>query len=81
MFTTYDNIQIERQSDREEKKVGTGRFIHYVTIDRDIDREILRQRGGGGRHRQMYTTYNNRQIERYLDREQEEVGTERCIQL
>ena len=27
----------------------------------------------------MYTTYNNRQIESYLDRE-EEVGTGRCIQ-
>ncbi len=27
----------------------------------------LRQRGGGGRHRQMYTTCNNRLIERYLD--------------
>ncbi len=30
---------------------------------------------------QMYTTYNNRQIERQLDREEEEkVGTDRCIQ-
>ena len=30
----------------------------------------------------MFTTYNNRLIERYLDREEdEEVGTDRCIQL
>ena len=30
----------------------------------------------------MFTTYNNSQIERYLDREeQEEVGTDRCIKL
>ena len=29
----------------------------------------------------MYTTYNNRLIESYLDRkEEEEVGTGRCIQ-
>jgi hypothetical protein len=28
----------------------------------------------------MYTTYNNRLIERYLDRDEEEVGTGRCIQ-
>ena len=47
---------------------------------RTVDREILRQCGGGGWHRQMYTTYNNRQIERQLDREEEEEGTDRCIQ-
>ena len=31
---------------------------------------------------EMYITYDNRQIERYLDREEEkeEVGTGRCIQ-
>ena len=28
----------------------------------------------------MYTTYNNRLIESYLDRKEEEVGTGRCIQ-
>ena len=28
----------------------------------------------------MYTTCNNRLIESYLDREEEEVGTDRCIQ-
>ena len=28
---------------------------------------------------EMYTTCNNRQIERYLDRKVEEVGTGRCI--
>ncbi len=38
------------------------------------------QRGGKGRYRQMYTTQNNRQRERYLDREEEEVGTDRCTQ-
>ena len=29
----------------------------------------------------MFTTYNNRQIERQLDREEEEVGTGLCLQL
>ena len=33
-----------------------------------------------GSYRQMYTTCNNRLIERQLDREEEEVGTDRCIQ-
>ena len=28
----------------------------------------------------MYTTYNNRESDSYLDREEEEVGTDRCIQ-
>ena len=28
----------------------------------------------------MYTTQNNRQIEKQLDREEEEVATDRCIQ-
>ena len=42
-----------------------------------IDREIVRQRGGGDRYRQMYTTYNNRYIERKFDREEEEIGTDR----
>ena len=103
MYTTCNNRLIERQLDREEEEVGTGRCIQHVTIDRqrdsqierwrrqaqiDVyniqqqrDREIVRQRGGGGgRYRQMYTTCNNRLIERQLDREVEEVGTGRCIQ-
>jgi hypothetical protein len=29
----------------------------------------------------MYTTYDNRLIERQLDREEEEVGTDLCLQL
>ena len=29
----------------------------------------------------MYTTQNNRQIDRQLERQEEEVGTDRCIQL
>ena len=62
MYTTDNNIQIERQSDREmytandnrlmeryldreeEEEVGTGRCIHQ---QQQIDREIVRQRGGG----------------------------------
>ena len=45
-----------------------------------IDREIVRQKEGGGSYRQIDTTQNNRQIERLLDREKEEVATDRCIQ-
>ena len=52
--------------------------IDVYNIEQQIDREIVRQRGG--RHRQMYTTENNRQIERQFDREEEEVGTDRCVQ-
>ena len=29
----------------------------------------------------MYTTKNNKQIKKQLDREEEEAGTDRCIQL
>ena len=46
-------------------------------MDRQRDSQIERR---GGRCRQMYTTQNNRQIERQIDRE-EEVGRDRCIQL
>ena len=76
--TTQNNEYIERQLDREEEeKVGTDRCKQLRTLDR----EIVRQRGGGGggRYRQMYTTEINKQIERQLDREEEEVGTDRCI--
>ena len=71
--------QVERQLDREEGEVGTDRCLQLRTIERQRD---SLQRGGGGRYRQMYTTQNNRQIERQLDREEqeEEVGTNRCIQ-
>ena len=35
MYTTYDNIQIERYLDRkEEEEVGTGRCLQHKTIDR-----------------------------------------------
>ena len=45
-----------------------------------IEREIIRQREEGGSYRQIDTTQNNSQIERLLDREKEEVATDRCIQ-
>ena len=70
MYTTYNNRQIERYLDREEGEVATGRCIQHSRIDR----EIVRQRGGGGRYRQMYTTQNNGQIERqFIDRRRRNV--------
>ena len=37
MYTTYINIQIERQLDREEEEeVGTGICTQHRTIDREI---------------------------------------------
>ena len=98
--------QIERQLDRQEREVGTDRCIQLRTIDREIVRQT--GGGGGGRYRQMNIAQNNRQreierqrdskidrrrrqvqidvynleqqIKRQLDREQEEVGTNRCKQ-
>ena len=73
MYTTQNNRQIERQLDREEEgQLQIDRYIKHRTIDRQsrvysieqqIDRVIVGQRGRGGRYRQMYTTQNNRQIE------------------
>ena len=55
--------------------------IDVYNIEQQIDREIVTKRGGGGgRHRQMYTPQNNRQIERQLHREEDEkVGIDRFI--
>ena len=73
-------VQIDRQFiERRGRQVQ----IDVYNIEQQIDREIVRQRGtgGGGRYsRQMYTTQNNIQKERQLDREEEEEGTNRCIQ-
>ena len=54
----------------------------YNINNRQRDREIVRQTGEGSRYRQMYTIQNNRyrEIVRYLDRQEEEVATDRCIQ-
>ena len=54
--------------------------IDVYNLKQQIDRGIVRLRGGGGRDRFMFTTYINSQIERYFDREEEEVGTDRCLQ-
>ena len=64
MYTTYNNMQKERQLDREERQLDS------YCIEQQIDREIVRQRGGGGggRHRQMYTTWNNRQRDSNIER-------------
>ena len=101
--TTYNNIQKERQLDRAEEEVGTGRCIQHTTIYRKsdsqierrrryvqvdvynilqyIERAIVRQRGRGGRYRQMDTTYNNRQIDKEIVYGEEgEVGIDRYIQ-
>ena len=77
MYTTYNNRQLERQLDREEKEEVQ---IDVYNLKQKIDREIVRQRRGGGRHRFMFTAYNNRLIERQLVKEEEEVGTDRCLQ-
>ena len=85
MYTTQNNKQreIERQLDGAEEEVAKADVYNL----QKLDREIVRQTGGGvggggGRYRQMYTIQNNRQREneRKLDR-QEEVATDRCIQL
>ena len=76
--------------DREIVRVrgGGGRQVQIdvYNIEQQIDSKNVRQRGGGGgggggSYRQMYTTFNNRQIERQLEREEEEeeVGTDRFI--
>ena len=79
--TKRDN-QIESCLQHITKNREIIRQRDVYNIRHYLDREILRQRGGGGRYWQMYTTYYNRQIESYLDRgeEQEEVGTGRCIE-
>ncbi len=79
MYTTYNNRQIVRQLDRVED-VGTGRCIQHVTIDRQRDSQINNRLIERQLDREMYTIYDNRQLESYLKREVEEVGTGRCIQ-
>ena len=76
------NTTIDRQRVTQIERRRSQVQVDVYNIQQQIDREIVRQRGGGGRYRQMYTTYNNRQIEIQLDREEEEeeVGTGRCIQ-
>ena len=56
MYTTKNNRQIERQLDREEEEEVATDDVYI--LEQQIDREIVRQRGGGegGRYRQMYTT-------------------------
>ena len=82
MYTTQNNRQRERLLDREEeeeKEVATDRCIQHRTIYRD--KEIARQRGGGGSYKQI-DVYNIEQyikIERLLDRE-EEVAIDKCMQ-
>ena len=91
MYTTQNNRQIEKQLDREEEgKLQIDRCIQHRTIDRQsrvysiehqIDRVIVTQRGRGGSLIQMYATKKNRQIEKQLDREEEEEdATDRCTQ-
>ena len=90
IYTTQNNRQIERESlqhrtidkqiDSQIERKGRQVQTDVYKIKQQIDREIVRQRGGGDKYRQMYTTQNNRQIERQLDREEGEVGTERCTQ-
>ena len=54
---------MERQLGREKKEVGTDRCIQHKTIDRQ--KEIVRQRGGGGSYCQV-DVYN---IKHWVDRE------------
>ncbi len=79
MYTTYNNRQIVRQLDRVED-VGTGRCIQHVTIDRQRDSQIKNRLIERQLDREMYTIYDNRELESYLNREVEEVSTGRCIQ-
>ena len=100
----HRTLDRERQLDREEEEVTTDRCTQHRSIDRQIerlqhrtiDRQSDSQIGRKGRQiqlcRQMFTTQNNRQIERefiaqnnrqierQLDREEEEVDTDRCVQ-
>ena len=85
MYTTQNNRQIENQLDREEEEEPTDRCIQHILIERKLDSEeeedatdrctqhrtIDRKKGEVATDRQMYTTQNNRQIERQLDREDE----------
>ena len=68
MNTTQNNGQRETQLD-EEEEVATDRCIQHRTIDR----EIVRQRGGGG-YRQIDVCNIEQQIERerQLDEEEKE---------
>ncbi len=56
----HRTIDRERQLDREEEEeVATDRQMY--TTQNNRQREIARQKGGGGRYKEMYTTQNNRQ--------------------
>ena len=76
MYTTQNNRQRESNIDREEEEeeVTTNKCIQH----RKTDREILTQSEGGGEGKniKMYTT-RTIDRERYLDKEEQEVGTDR----
>ena len=57
---------IDRQRDSQVEKRRRQVQVDVYNIEQWIDREIVRQRGGGGGGRKiyMYTTLNNIQIER-----------------
>ena len=59
MYITYNNMQKERQLDREERQLDS------YCIEQQIERQIVRQSGGGGSYRQI-DVYN---IEQQIDRE------------
>ena len=77
MYTTQNNrsrdTQIERRRRQvhidvykleQQEEVGTDRCIQHRTIDKQKDSQIERRRRRR-RYRQMYTTQNKKQIERY----------------
>ena len=78
MYTTLINRQKDTKIQSKRRQLQMDVYNIEQQIVRYSDREIVRQREGG-RYRQIYTTYSNRQRERQLNREEEEVGTDRCI--
>ena len=87
-FIAQNNRQrMQRQLDREEGEVGTDRCIQHRAIDRQKDSQI--ERKGRQVHnieqqidrQREFIAQNNRQsMQRQLDREEGEVGTDKCIQ-
>ena len=78
MYTTQNNRQRERQLDREQAEEDTDRQMYVTQNNRQ--REIVRLKGGGGGeggYRQVDVYNIEQQIERQLDREEEEVATDR----